>query len=351
MLTGETRKWGYRMECRSSTVVHRWQPPRSISSPSIDVHACLPHCQTPTLFTSFLVASATAVNMGDRVGSYRVWWSGGPGVEVWRGGGSSCTNPMSIISFYGKLWAESLVELPLPWNLQLKLRSQSSAVVPWEPAALRAPPFIGETPAGQSKEKETASAAVHDGSLDQDPLPEDPSFSAHPYFWATQGPRWDAKLLRGFSNDYQGLHHAKWWYTILSAELSRRKAGKKHTTSSSTEREGTALKGTWSSQWLQKTEVEAFVNACLADSVRASPRASVGFSLVSDIPRLSITAFNEAIPTRFECSFSWFAALKAGGGVQLESGLQPHVPADRQYMRISPVETFHHAKCGLTWRF
>lgn len=309
------------------------------------------------------------LNEEDVMGRYRLWWKGGPGIEVWRGGDtSSCTSPLSIISIYGKLWAESLVELPLPWRLQLKLRSQSSVVMPWDPTMLITASHIAGTSKSETNREDPANGVVEGESVEKSPPVGGKKIGVQPYFWATQGPRWDARLLRGFANDYNGLHHAKRWYTILSAELALRKGDEKPRAvynpaelpdsgeapdgkNGRRNRSKNTQKQAWQSQWWKKTEMNAFANACFVDSLTAYPRASVGFSLVSDIPRLTITAFNEAIPTRFECSFSWFAAFKEDGGIQLQSGMQPNMPADRQYMRISPVETFHHMKCGLTWKF
>ncbi|SYZ68259.1 hypothetical_protein [Leishmania braziliensis MHOM/BR/75/M2904] len=113
----------------------------------------------------------------------------------------------------------------------------------------------------------------------------------------------------------------------------------------------------------------------MVDNVRDYPRASVGFSFVSHIPRLAITPFNEIVPRKFECCLSWFAAFKpvtgdgasgkggkgnTGFGVELQSGLSqaglsaasPTTTADGMpLLRVSPVETFQHVKCGLTWLF
>ncbi|KAK7195125.1 hypothetical protein NESM_000436200 [Novymonas esmeraldas] len=323
-------------------------------------------------------------------GLYRVRWSGGPGVELCRpgAGADSAMLPawaapvMPLVTVFGKLWSESWVQVPLSPSWTLTLRNQSAAVVPLDPNAVVVPPMVEETSAGcangngSAPSPATAATARGVSWLGQ--------LGTHPYFWATQGPRWDAALVRGFKNDFNGLHHAQRWYSIISAELAYDGGKLKRSGARVEERSGTvahasaedgadvaedvpvehvpAAASTW-----RGTSLTAFANACMVDAVRDYPRASVGVSIVSQIPRLSITAFNEIVPRRFECSFSWFAAIKprlggAGGfGVELQSGLPAAgAPASAgagtgadgmPSMRVSPVETFQHMKCGLTWRF
>lgn len=346
----------------------------------------------------------------DRVprGSYRVRWSGGPGIELCQlgpgteGPDVSCpamTPPPSLLTVLGRLWTESWVRVPLSPRWSLTLRNQSAVVVPLEPNAQRQAPMVPDAEAAETNGHASSTALSSVRSR----------MCAHPYFWATQGPRWDAALVRGFQNDYSGMHHARRWYSILSAELTL-EGGKQKGGSSGGKRGRNAAdasavlpapeaddsgdenaagsaavvgapperaEGSAAGRW-RGTSLTAFANACVVDTVRDYPRASVGLSFVSQIPRLSITAFNEVIPRRFECSFSWFAAFKprggesggAGGfGVELRSGLpQPEPPATgpstagaaasapiaadgMPLLRVSPVETFQHMKCGLTWRF
>ncbi|KAI5687845.1 hypothetical protein MNV84_06185 [Leishmania braziliensis] len=333
---------------------------------------------------------------------YRMRWSGGPGVELCQAGGGtdgadsakSLSAHTSYLTIFGKLWSESWVQVPLSSRWTLTLRNQSSVVMPLEWNAVVAPP----TASKGGTDAEPADAA---------PLASEGTSSwmgrvcMHPYFWATQGPRWDAALVRGFSNDYNGLHHARRWYSIVSAELelkrgkqagSRARDKRSHRAAqpppqknSSTGGEGeneTTMPGgntedstlVAGSRW-RGTSLTAFANACMVDNVRDYPRASVGFSFVSHIPRLAITPFNEIVPRKFECCLSWFAAFKpvtgdgasgkggkgnTGFGVELQSGLSqaglsaasPTTTADGMpLLRVSPVETFQHVKCGLTWLF
>jgi hypothetical protein len=307
-------------------------------------------------------------------GRYRVRWSGGPGVEVCRAGGAAAAQHQdasspSLITIFGKLWTESWVEVPLPWRMSLKLRTQSAITMPLEPSQPTWPPMVPDTatPAGSD-----GAAARNKSRLRE-----------HPYFWATQGPRWDASLVRGFKDDYSGMHHARRWYAILSAELtlngnaeksSGKSVGPSPPSSGGSSRSGddnagggstdaaprSAAPGRW-----KNTSLTAFANACMVDTLKNFPRASVGFSFTSKIPRLTITPFNEIIPRKFECAFSWFTAFTprpssgaesegSGFAVSLHSGVTspPRPESDNAAsLRVSPVETFSHMKCGLTWKF
>ncbi|KPA73891.1 putative mitochondrial hypothetical protein [Leptomonas pyrrhocoris] len=310
-------------------------------------------------------------------GQYRVRWSGGPGLEVCRVSGHGPAqkeeaSPSSLFTVFGRLWTESWLEVPLPWRLALKLRTQSAVVMPLEPSKPIWPPMVS-TPtiaATTASLPPSTPGNVEGGRGGESRLRE------HPYLWATQGPRWDAALVRGFKNDYSGMHHARRWYSILSAELTlngkaENGSGKPAGPASD---EGTAASTSGpaaSSRW-KNTSLTAFANACVVDTVRDYPRASVGFSFVSKIPRVAITPFNELIPHKFECSFSWFAAFKpstnnaegsgSGFNVEFTSGVQPPPHGGEgagaaaaaegvPFFRVSPVETFQHMKCGLTWKF
>lgn len=340
-------------------------------------------------------------------GQYRVRWSGGPGVEGCR---VDCPVqpqqqhlrkkefPSTLLTVFGKLWTESWLEVPLPWQMALKLRTQTAVTMPLLPSQPIWPPMVPDTAAD--------SAAL--------PAPAETrgeSFASrlceHPYFWATQGPRWDAALVRGFKNDYSGMHHARRWYSILSAELTlngntgkpsgsdaaaataapktslaRASSGEDSLDEAAAavavaageeeEADVVAPRPIAASRW-RNTTLTAFANACMVDTLKDYPRASVGFSFASKIPRIAITPFNEIIPHKFECSFSWFAAFKAntsnaegasrGFNVEFVSGTQPpqqqsgagtaaaSTADGMPFLRVSPVETFHHMKCGLTWRF
>ncbi|KAG5497533.1 hypothetical protein JKF63_03797 [Porcisia hertigi] len=337
-------------------------------------------------------------------GLYRMRWSGGPGVELCQvSGGSDGTNsatsppaPSSLLTVFGKFWSESWVQVPLSSRWMLTLRNQTALVIPLEPNVTVSPPVVTTEKTGAGPVN-TASCVSDENSSRLGRV------CMHPYFWATQGPRWDATLVRGFKNDYNGLHHARRWYSILSAELTLEggkqtdsgRCGKKsrgnaapqpqeHCSTDGARKNGaemaerhpedlTSAAGNW---WRRGgTSLTAFANACMADTLRGYPRASVGFSFVSRMPRLTITPFNEIIPHKFECSLNWLADFKrntgesesgkdeqgsAGFGLQLQSGLSKAGPSaaspttkadDMPFLRVSPVETFQHFKCGLTWRF
>ncbi|KAG5471287.1 hypothetical protein LSCM1_01361 [Leishmania martiniquensis] len=332
-------------------------------------------------------------------GFYRMRWSGGPGVELCKTGGSadgadalkSPSASSSLMTIFGRLWSESWVQVPLSSRWTLTLRNQSAMVLPLEPRAAVAPEMVCQGDAcGESVAATPSAPAAHGSWMKR--------VCTHPYFWATQGPRWDAALVRGFKNDFNGLHHARRWYVIVSAELTLIRG--KQTGNSARDKisycagapppddemstDGVRGKGvamdeesveevTSATRSRRKgTSLTAFANACVVDTVRDYPRASVGFSFISHIPRLAITPFNEIVPRTFECSLSWFAALRpraadtaggkgrAGFGLKLQSGLSPlgtsaagpATTADGMpLLRVSPVETFQHVKCGLTWRF
>ncbi|KAG5495776.1 hypothetical protein JIQ42_02636 [Leishmania sp. Namibia] len=335
-------------------------------------------------------------------GLYRMRWSSGPGVELCEVGGStdsadspkSPSAPASLMTVFGRMWSESWVQVPLSSRWTLTLRNQSAMVVPLEPNAVVSPAMVCEDGACGEPSDATPSAHEAHGTWME-------RVRTHPYFWATQGPRWDAALVRGFTNDYSGLHHARRWYFIVSAELTL--MGGKQTGASARDKKshcaaapptderrdtdgvrerGMGMPGeraedlTRAAKSRRKgTSLTAFANACMVDTVRDYPRASVGFSFASQIPRLAITSFNEIVPRTFECSLSWFAAFRprtasAAGGkgeegssgfaLELQSGLSPPrssaagstMTADGiPFLRVSPVETFQHIKCGLTWRF
>lgn len=335
-------------------------------------------------------------------GLYRMRWSCGPGVEVCQVGGcadraessKSASAQSSLLTIFGKLCLESWVQVPLSSRWTLTLRNQSAAVVPLEACAVAASPKVATEGTGSEPADTAPSSADASGSWME-------RVCTHPYFWATQGPRWDAALVRGFKNDYNGLHHARRWYSLVSAELTlsggvqtgnSARVKRSHSAAAPPPQENDTTGGarengagmdegnaedstpTAGSRW-RGTSLTAFANACMVDSVRNYPRASVGFSFVSQIPRLAITPFNEIIPRKFECSLSWFAAYKpraveaasgkgvngsTGFGLELQSGFskagpsvaEPTTTADGMpLLRVSPVETFQHLKCGLTWRF
>ncbi|CCW71971.1 unnamed protein product [Phytomonas sp. Hart1] len=92
--------------------------------------------------------------------------------------------------------------------------------------------------------------------------------------------------------------------------------------------------------------IKVFANAGVSDSLDKPPRASVGVSLVSLRPRLTVDRFNKILPRTFECSFNWMADFNAR---RLRSGLEESETGN--FLRISPVERFQHMRCGLTWQF
>ncbi|GET91053.1 hypothetical protein, conserved [Leishmania tarentolae] len=332
-------------------------------------------------------------------GLYRMRWAGGPGVELCQIQG--CTDATEstksesaqacFLTIFGKLWTESWVQLPMFSRWTLTLRNQSAVVVPLEASAAVAPQVAVKAGTFSEPTATTSSSTEASSSWRE-------RVCTHPYFWATQGPRWDAALVRGFKNDYNGLHHARRWYSLISVELSLgggmqtgnsarvkrsgRTAAERNDSTGGCRENGAGINGgnvedstpPAGSGW-KGTSLTAFVNACMVDSVRDYPRASVGFSFISKIPRLAITPFNEIVPRKFECSLSWFAAFtprtgeaasgnnvngRTGVGLELQSGLskasssaaEPTTAADGMpLLRVSPVETFQHLKCGLTWRF
>ncbi|CAD2214003.1 hypothetical protein AGDE_06984 [Angomonas deanei] len=233
-------------------------------------------------------------------GHYTAEWQGGPGVEY--------SKEDAKLSIFGSLKYLAKMEIPLPKRFSLTLNSQSSVVLPLQRMVLQQ---IG---------------------VEEAPPAEESMIGEHRYFWATQGPTWDSNLLKGFSNDYQSLHHAKRWYSILSVEVGRDRKKMKQ--------EPTSAVSSWGAK--------GFMNVCFADSLRQYPRASVGVSLVSAAPRFAVDSFNKIMPSTFSCDFSWFVAFDKK---KLESGFQPGKPEEEQFMRISPVETFRNMKCGVTWNF
>lgn len=264
--------------------------------------------------------------------TYRVQWRAGPGVE-------HCSSDQRSTVF-AKLSSESWVEWTitvLKRPLNVKLRNQSSLLQPLEFASTSADAHRGDEadPVG-----EAAPSATHG--------------TAHEYLWATQGPKWDPKLLRGFEDDYSNLHHCSSWYSAFSLEFSRKAKSRKGDaggggndapdSEGDSQSSSTALSG-----FFHNTGMQAFANACFVDSFREYPRASLGFSLTSNVPRVTVDAFNKFLPKKLECSFSWYVSFKER---QLLTGLQhPELPEHQQYMRLSPVETFRHVRCGLTWTF
>lgn len=289
--------------------------------------------------------------------TYRVKWTAGPGLE-------QC-NHDDHLTVFAKMSSESWLSFPLPGGFSLKLRNLSALVHP-----LLSSPFAVEEPApAAGVDDSTPQPSPCDSQLMEASVKVGPpslSLAPHAYFWATQTPMWDPKLVRGFDNDYSGLHHAQRWFSLFSVELShakkKDKAGRGAMTGlnevsgtvkdsesesylSTTTTTSTATPP--SSSFLSRTKLVAFANACFVDSFRALPRASVGLTLTSEAPRWTIDAFNKLIPSTFECSFSWFVAFRER---ELRSGMQLGLPEEMQFMRVSPVETFRHIRCGLTWK-
>ncbi|EPY19435.1 hypothetical protein STCU_09463 [Strigomonas culicis] len=247
----------------------------------------------------------------DAAYTYSVQADAGPGLEMLDG---------ATATVYAAVRSQAHVEVPLPRRFSLLLRNQSSLVCPFVPLE---PAFIACDDAAEEKQPVSGWRQY---------------LRPHDYFWATQGPKWEANLVRGFSNDYSSMHHAKYWYSVFSAELGR----DKQTAGSSEVR-----RSFWQS--LSKNSfLKAFFNVCFTDTLREYPRASVGVSVTSDVPRLTVDVFNNILPNTFECSFSWFVDFDKR---QLKRGLQPGAAEEAQFIRISPSETFRHMKCGATWKF
>nr|CCC92605.1 unnamed protein product [Trypanosoma congolense IL3000] len=242
--------------------------------------------------------------------SYCLRWTGGPGVEFAAGERSP--------SIFGKLWTEWWLEIPmLRDRCFLRFRNKSALVQPLS---------LGQW---------------HDGSPDADSrgAEQNNEGGAHSAFWASQGPKWDAGLVRGFHNIYPSMHYASHWYTVASAEFGF----------------GGRLRD--ERKWFVGADPGAcarreagsmvYANACFADSFSTPPRASVGISMIGK-SRAASDAFNFLKPSSFECSFNWL--LKSGrDGVEFLSGLVEGQTVDMALLRPSPWETFHHLRCGLTW--
>lgn len=249
-------------------------------------------------------------------GTYQLQWAAGPGIEY-------CIRDQRTTVF-GKLSTESWAEWPFALfgrRFAVKLRNQSCLMKPLE--------LI------------TAGGGGGGGSD-----------TAHEYLWATQGPKWNPKLLRGFDNDYSSIHHSRGWYSAFSVELTKKtsktKSAGRTPAGESDADDGESEDAPISGTLFSNATAMAFVNACFVDTFREYPRASVGLSMASKIPRITVDPFNKFVPHKFECAFSWFVAFKDR---QLLTGLQsPELPESMQYMRVSPVETFRHMKCGLTWK-
>ncbi|RNF18535.1 uncharacterized protein Tco025E_04432 [Trypanosoma conorhini] len=237
--------------------------------------------------------------------TYHLQWSAGPGVEY-----ASAGKPWTV---FGKLNTEWWVEWPLFKRVLVCIRNQSALVRP--------------LPLQRSKEV----AVVSDGSHTAAASPHGSGGETHSLFWATQGPRWDANLVRGFKDDYAAMHYASRWYTLVSAELA-----------SSTRRRERGSKGWKAPTWM------LYANACFVDSLTAPPRASVGFAF-SGTPRGTTDAFNVLTPFSFDCSFNWRLDFSQGRPA-LVSGVAPGQRAESSVLRLSHVETFRHFRCGLTWR-
>lgn len=253
-----------------------------------------------------------------RQGTYNVRCAAGPGLEYHAGEG--------LVSTFAKFVSSATLEYPLPQRFILTLRHAASLMVPYEAQQ----PAKGCTPIPSSDISEETPVGVNGLDPVAAPTVFGQRLGEHALLWATQGPKWDPKLVRGFDNDYSNLHHAQQWYAIFSAEISRRRKGKV------------------SDGFLWHPGLSAFANACFVDSfTRVYPRASVGVTMTSDIPRMAVDTFNKMIPHRLECSFSWFISFRDR---QLISGMQGSLSEDTQCVRLSPVETFRHMRCGLTWR-
>ncbi|PWV07758.1 hypothetical protein C3747_98g105 [Trypanosoma cruzi] len=236
---------------------------------------------------------------------YQLQWSAGPGVEY-----VSVGKPWTV---FGKLGTEWWVELPFFKRALFYIRNQSALV---QSLSLR-----------RTKEVDERNDDAHNSAAS----PEDNRSSAHSYFWATQGPRWNPSLVRGFKDDYPSLHCASRWYTLISAELA------------SDRRQRDKGSKTWQvPTWM------IYANACFTDSFATPPRASVGFAF-SGTPRGTTDAFNVFTPSSFECSFNWWLKFYQGRP-SLVSGIVSGQRAEESTLRLSPFETFRHFRCGLTWK-
>ncbi|EKF38129.1 hypothetical protein MOQ_001670 [Trypanosoma cruzi marinkellei] len=236
---------------------------------------------------------------------YQLQWSAGPGVEY-----VSTDKPWTV---FGKLGTEWWVELPFFKRALFSIRNQSALV---QPLSLQQTEGVDE----EKDNGHTSAASLGDNRS-----------AAHSYFWATQGPRWNPSLVRGFKDDYPSLHYASRWYTLISAELA------------SDRRQRDKGSKTWQvPKWM------IYANACFTDSFTTPPRASVGFAF-SGTPRGTTDAFNVLTPSSFECSFNWWLKF-CQGRPSLVSGIVPGQRAEESALRLSPFETFRHFRCGLTWK-
>ncbi|RNF07856.1 hypothetical protein TraAM80_03114 [Trypanosoma rangeli] len=237
--------------------------------------------------------------------TYHLQWAAGPGVEYVNEG-----RPWTV---FGKVKTEWWMEWPVFKRALVSVRNQSALV---RPLALQCSEEL---------------VLVNDGGHAGAASPHLSSGSAHSLFWATQGPRWDANLVRGFKDDYASMHYVSRWYTLVSAELAS--SGRRR------ERGSTRWK---TPSWM------LYANACFVDSFTTPPRASVGFAF-SGAPRGVADAFNVLTSFSFECSFNWWLDFSQGRPA-LVSGVAPGKRAETSVLRLSPVETFRHFRCGLTWK-
>ncbi|ORC84803.1 uncharacterized protein TM35_000411730 [Trypanosoma theileri] len=263
-------------------------------------------------------------------GRYHLQFSAGSGVEY-----VTDDTPWTL---FGKLATEWWVDLPIHKRLLFRIRNQSALVHPFTKPLRNTLPtsVLDENDEEVMRDDELINENSGSSSVTNDaliPVAATTTADTHSLFWATQGPRWDSNLVRGFRDDHPSMHYASRWYTLVSAELSisRNKNGKNNTTGS----------------WNMPSGL-LYANACLTDSFAHPPRASVGFSFTG-APRRTIDAFNALTSTTFECSFNWWLHF-GKEQVSLVSGLSTGQRAEDSILRLSPSETFKHLRCGLTWR-
>ncbi|KAH9600995.1 hypothetical protein LSM04_006031 [Trypanosoma melophagium] len=260
-------------------------------------------------------------------GTYHLQWSAGSGLEYVTG-----DKPWTL---FAKLATEWWADLPIHNRVLLRIRNQSALVQPFTKSSKSTLPTPVLDKDGEESIQNVEFIVENSGSfnLANDADTASPSGDTHNLFWATQGPRWDSHLVRGFRDDHPSMHYASRWYTLVSAELaiSRNKHSKKNQTGS----------------WNMPSGL-LYANACLTDFFARPPRASVGFSFTG-APRRTIDAFNALTFTTFECSFNWWLHFKKEQ-VSLVSGISTGQQTEDSILRLSPSETFKHFRCGLTWR-
>ncbi|CCW65201.1 unnamed protein product [Phytomonas sp. EM1] len=257
-------------------------------------------------------------------GGYRLRGVVGSGVEFSPGD--------RAVSLFGRFTGEGWVGWRLSSRTTLELRGISAAVMPFSSPFSSSTGLSSPTRAFREEKGENLRSIA---------------LAPHAHFWATQAPSLDLSLLRGFSYDYGELREVRRWFGLLTCELTRRVSLTRGKQIKMNETNGKSDTTTTTPSQARGVDMKLFANACVADSLFCPPRASVGVSFVSRSPRVTVDAFNRVLPRTFECSLNWLVEFREGGG-RMRSGMER---GGATFIRVSPVERFHHMRCGLTWQF